>query len=423
MAEATIVSESPKTRLDLAIILKVYDYDINQAADEVVRILNLEEDKRHFVYSLMSKVSFNFRKSKKSIESLDGVYISYSSHAFFLFDRLLKQCVLNFPAPHFYPLTLKIKHRLDGSGPHSSPGLLSDLNIDRSNYIVFMVSPLQVIDQFGNVLWEKTHPNSCFSNQPVALICQKETIDTVIELSKSLNPEIISLNENCFDRLNGHVKVEVIASMFDGKTLATMTGLFLLYESQNVTATFFNDDYLIVTSSKFTLSCLIGSVENFTEFFFESYPLKNFTFSRNHSLFSIHILFTEFSTSDTAKYSCRNQYGIVPDLSLTLFHQKSVPLFYPHGFDVEDIGSLYISLRWSDLNLQSNHRFLAGFVVSYHKFNSSHISYVHNIKGFSYNLVSLCPSTLYEISISAVNSFGIAMFSPSLSVRTLPSGE
>ncbi|KAI6653118.1 hypothetical protein LOD99_3954 [Oopsacas minuta] len=78
MAEATIVSESLKTRLDLAIILKVHDNDINQAADEVVRILNLEQDKRHSVYFLMSKVSFNFRKSKKSIESLDGEWWSAS---------------------------------------------------------------------------------------------------------------------------------------------------------------------------------------------------------------------------------------------------------------------------------------------------------------------------------------------------------
>ncbi|KAI6660604.1 hypothetical protein LOD99_10381 [Oopsacas minuta] len=244
MAEATIVSESPKTRLDLATILKVHGYDINQAADEVVRILNLEEDKIHSAYSLMSKVLFNFRKSKKSIESLDGewwsasipwipvkpkstqsfisvsgcevesgvilvpnverrksidniqvrskkirfdqtgiltsirVYISYSSHVISLFDLLLKECVLNLPVPHFYPLTLKLKHGLDGSGSHSSPGLLSALNIDRSSYIVFMVSPIQVIDRFGNVLWENRHPNSCFSNQPVALICQKETIDT-----------------------------------------------------------------------------------------------------------------------------------------------------------------------------------------------------------------------------------------------------
>ncbi|KAI6652467.1 hypothetical protein LOD99_7481 [Oopsacas minuta] len=151
MAEAIIVSESPKTRLDLAIILKVHDYDINQAADEVVGILNLEEDKRHSVYSLMSKVPYNFRKSKKSNESLDG-------------NRWIRECSV------------------------------------------------------GN-----RHPNSCFSNQPVALICQKETIDTVIELSKLLNPEIVSLNENGFGHLNGHVKVEVKASMFDGKTLATMT--------------------------------------------------------------------------------------------------------------------------------------------------------------------------------------------------------
>ncbi|KAI6648395.1 hypothetical protein LOD99_8185 [Oopsacas minuta] len=56
----------------------VHDYDINQTADGVVRILNLEEDKRHSVYSLKSKVSHNFRKSKKSIESLDGEWWSAS---------------------------------------------------------------------------------------------------------------------------------------------------------------------------------------------------------------------------------------------------------------------------------------------------------------------------------------------------------
>ena len=153
-----------------------------------------------------------------------GVYISYLSHVTNLFDRLLRECPLNFPAPHFYPLNFIIKHGLDGSGSHSSPHLMSEVNMDRSNYIVFMVSPLQILDRFGNVLWENRHPNSCFSNQPVALICQKETIDTVMELSKLINPEIASLNENGIDYLNGHVNILIKASMFDGKTLAVMTG-------------------------------------------------------------------------------------------------------------------------------------------------------------------------------------------------------
>ncbi|KAI6652933.1 hypothetical protein LOD99_4010 [Oopsacas minuta] len=73
MAEPTILSENQKTRLHLAIILKAHNYDIYHAADEVMRLLNLEEDKRHSVYSPMSKISFCLRKSKKSIESVDGV--------------------------------------------------------------------------------------------------------------------------------------------------------------------------------------------------------------------------------------------------------------------------------------------------------------------------------------------------------------
>ncbi|KAI6647441.1 hypothetical protein LOD99_12437 [Oopsacas minuta] len=51
-----------------------------------------------------------------------------------------------------------------------------------------------------------------------------ETIDTVIDLSILLNPEIVSINDNGFNHPNGHVKVEVKASMFDSKTLATMRG-------------------------------------------------------------------------------------------------------------------------------------------------------------------------------------------------------
>ena len=86
-----------------------------------------------------------------------------------------------------------------------------------------MVSPLKVSDRFGNVLWENRHPNSPFSNQPVALICQKENIDSVTELCNLINPEISSLHSNGFDYRNGQI-LSIIASMFDGKALFVMTG-------------------------------------------------------------------------------------------------------------------------------------------------------------------------------------------------------
>ncbi|KAI6652977.1 hypothetical protein LOD99_4054 [Oopsacas minuta] len=67
MAEPIILSENQKTRLHLAIILKAHNYDIYHAANEVMRLLNLEEDKRHSVYSLMSKISFCLRKTVEQI--------------------------------------------------------------------------------------------------------------------------------------------------------------------------------------------------------------------------------------------------------------------------------------------------------------------------------------------------------------------
>ena len=84
---------------------------------------------------------------------------------------------------------------------------MSGVNIDRSNFIVFMVSPLKVSDRFGNILWENKHPNSCFSNQPIDLISQKETIDSVMQLNKLLNPEIVSVNDSGLDYQHGHVNV------------------------------------------------------------------------------------------------------------------------------------------------------------------------------------------------------------------------
>ena len=136
-----------------------------------------------------------------------GLFISYESHVLNLLNRILHNCSLNIPAPHFYPLNFEIKHGLDGSGNHSAPNLMSEVNLDRSNFIVFMVSPLQISDRFVNILWENRHPNSCFSNQPVALICEKETIDSVMELNRLINPEIVSLNDKGVNSVNGQVNI------------------------------------------------------------------------------------------------------------------------------------------------------------------------------------------------------------------------
>ena len=136
----------------------------------------------------------------------------------------MENCHLYLPAPQLYPLNFKIKHGLYGSGNHSSSNLLSNLNIDRSHFIIFMVSPLKVSDRFGNVLWENRHPNSPFSNQPVALICQKENIDSVTELCNLINPKLVHFTTMGLFYTNGQINMSIIASMFDGKALSVMTG-------------------------------------------------------------------------------------------------------------------------------------------------------------------------------------------------------
>ena len=69
MAEKHII---PKTRLDLADILKANSSDISQAAREIVKTLGLEEDMFRNVYAQLRKVNEQLKKARKSIDSLEG---------------------------------------------------------------------------------------------------------------------------------------------------------------------------------------------------------------------------------------------------------------------------------------------------------------------------------------------------------------
>ncbi|KAI6650778.1 hypothetical protein LOD99_7829 [Oopsacas minuta] len=83
-----------------------------------------------------------------------------------------------------------VKHGVDGLESHSVPNLRSQIARDRSHFLLFMVSPLELKDYQGNFIWSNQYPNSRFSNQPIALLSQKENIESVTTLMNFLNLQI-----------------------------------------------------------------------------------------------------------------------------------------------------------------------------------------------------------------------------------------
>ena len=64
----------PKTRLDLAKLLKQHDFDVTLAVNEVQRILQLDNDKRKSIFSLYSEINDNLKKNKKSFDHLNDAW-------------------------------------------------------------------------------------------------------------------------------------------------------------------------------------------------------------------------------------------------------------------------------------------------------------------------------------------------------------
>ena len=72
-------------------------------------------------------------------------------------------------------------------------------------------------DHKGQIIWSNQHPNSRLTNQPIALLYEKENIKTVTELMNFLNPQIDELMSNGFENETGHINIQINASMLDGK--------------------------------------------------------------------------------------------------------------------------------------------------------------------------------------------------------------
>ncbi|KAI6652498.1 hypothetical protein LOD99_7512 [Oopsacas minuta] len=85
-----------------------------------------------------------------------------------------------------------------------------------------MLSPQELKDCQGNIIWSNQYLNSRFSNHPIVLLFQKENIESVTSLMNFLNPHIDELISTSFENESGHVNFEIKASMLDGK----MSGIF-----------------------------------------------------------------------------------------------------------------------------------------------------------------------------------------------------
>ena len=64
----------PKTRLDLAKILKSNDYNINETISDLGSLLDLDESKKDCLHATLRRIRDTARKAKKSLDSLDGAW-------------------------------------------------------------------------------------------------------------------------------------------------------------------------------------------------------------------------------------------------------------------------------------------------------------------------------------------------------------
>ena len=79
-----------------------------------------------------------------------------------------------------FPLTIKIKDGLDGSGCHQ---IYNQYEINPTpmtkNYILFAFKLPSIMDSANIQVWINNVPNSQFGVRPVVLTAQKECIDNV----------------------------------------------------------------------------------------------------------------------------------------------------------------------------------------------------------------------------------------------------
>ena len=69
----------PKNHLDLALMSDKNDFDIQITVLDIVSVLNLQEDLKPCVNSLVYKITKSVKKSKRSADKLEGEWWSVNS--------------------------------------------------------------------------------------------------------------------------------------------------------------------------------------------------------------------------------------------------------------------------------------------------------------------------------------------------------
>ena len=127
-----------------------------------------------------------------------------------------------------FPLSVKISDGLDGSGSHQIYNHVQATeleNFNTKNFILFAFKIISIKDFSDDQIWVNTIPNSHFQIRPVVLISMKENEENVRFLMHSyINPETAEIEQNGIELPQGHVKVNIVRSMFDGKMSGILTG-------------------------------------------------------------------------------------------------------------------------------------------------------------------------------------------------------
>ena len=151
-----------------------------------------------------------------------GVCVPYAKYVEHTFIRILANLS---PLVEDFPLTFQIADGLDGSGSHTIYNH-QNTNTSTKSYILFCFKPVVIKSSTGKELWRNTIPNSPFCQRPVFLCAAKENQENIKQfMDDIINPDKDRMKNEGFAMPNmGHISVDIIRSMFDGKMSGILSG-------------------------------------------------------------------------------------------------------------------------------------------------------------------------------------------------------
>ena len=151
-----------------------------------------------------------------------GVCVPYAQLVRHTFCRIIS--TLPSLSTEDFPLRFQIADGLDGSGSHivyNQP----NTNTDTKSYILFCFKAVHIVNSSSKELWRNNSPNSPFSQRPIFLLAATENHDNIRQfMNDIINPETDQMRVEGFSLAEGHVSVDIVRSMFDGKMAGILSG-------------------------------------------------------------------------------------------------------------------------------------------------------------------------------------------------------